>query len=86
MSDTTQERYIRILEQIRDNQNKALELQRRQFDLLKEHYERAQRLQDRAEQIQERSAQIMGSARKAVMIILPIIIALIAYLTWLIFI
>ncbi|MGH8753315.1 MAG: hypothetical protein ACREUJ_05490 [Burkholderiales bacterium] len=83
---------LRVLEEIRDNQKlqlerqaKALELQREQFTLVQKQYERAERLQDRAEQIQAQSAQLVTGARKALVIILPVsiaIVVLIIYLIW----
>ena len=66
-------------------QNEALELQREQFDMYKVQFERAEKLQDRAEEMQEKGASLMGAARKAFIVILPIIFALLVYLTWLIF-
>lgn len=39
----------------------------------------------RAERIQDRSESIMGVARKALFVLLPVIVGLLAYLTWLIF-
>jgi len=81
----SEERLAKILEEIRDNQRKAFELQHEQLELAKKQFERAERLQERAEKLQERSAQIMGTARKALIVVLPIIIGLIAYLSWLLF-
>jgi hypothetical protein len=80
----------RTLEKIRENQTlqierqqEALRLQREQFDLVKAQTERAMRLQDRAEALQEKSGQIVGAARKVFVIVLPILIVLIAYVSWL---
>jgi hypothetical protein len=47
--------------------------------------ERAERLQDRAEQLQTRSAQLMGSARTISTVLIPVVVALMVYVSWLIF-
>jgi uncharacterized membrane protein (DUF106 family) len=92
MNDQNSQQLIRILEEIRNNQRtqlerqaEALALQREQFALVQKQTERAERLQDRAEQIQIKSAQLVTSARKGMVVILPIIVLLLAYLSWLIF-
>jgi uncharacterized membrane protein (DUF106 family) len=71
-------RIAALLEQIRDNQAEQLALIRKQA-------ERAERIQDRAEELQARSAGIVTTARRSLAIVLPVVILLIAYLTWLIF-
>lgn len=80
----------RLLEEIRNNQRlqlerqqEALALQREQLALIQHQSERAEHLQQRAEQLQERSAQLVGGARKVLAIVLPLVILLIAYLSWL---
>lgn len=85
-------RIAALLEQIRDNQaeqiarqREALEFQKMQFELVKRQAERTERIQDRAEDLQAKSAGIVKSARRSVAFILPVVIALIAYLSWLIF-
>ena len=92
MNEQDSHHLIRVLEEIRDNQRtqlerqaEALALQREQFALVQKQTERAERLQDRAEQIQVKSAQLVAGARKAMVVVLPILFVLIAYLTWLIF-
>lgn len=92
MEERESQMLIRLLEEIRDNQKRQLErqaevlaLQREQFALVQRQQERAGRIQDRAEQIQNRSAQIVGVARKATYIILPILILLIIYVSWILF-
>lgn len=72
------ERIASLLEQIRDNQAEQLALVKRQA-------ERAERIQDRAEELQAKSAGIMATARRSLAIILPVVVLLIAYLSWLIF-
>jgi len=66
-------------------QKKALDLQREQFELVQKQFVRTEKLQDRAEKLQESGWAIMSIARKSLVIILPIIIVLIIYLSWLIF-
>ena len=81
---------IRLLTEIRDaqqrqlaRQEEALKLQREQFAIFQRQAERAERLQDRAEKIQDKSAQVIGTARKSLFVILPIVALLIGYVSWL---
>jgi hypothetical protein len=71
-------RIATLLEQIRDNQVEQLQLIRRQA-------ERAERIQNRAEELQAKSAGIVTTARRSLAVVLPVVILLIAYLSWLIF-
>jgi uncharacterized membrane protein (DUF106 family) len=71
-------RIVAVLEQIRDNQADTLALVKRQA-------ERTERIQDRAEELQAKSAGIVKAARRSIAFILPVVIALIVYLSWLIF-
>ena len=48
-------------------------------------FERAEKINDQAEKLQAKSAQIIGGARKMIMVVLPAIILLLVYLTWLMF-
>ena len=48
-------------------------------------FERAEKINERAGQIQDQSARIMATARKALLVVLPVIFFLLIYLTWLIF-
>ena len=68
-----------------DRQQAALDLQQEQFELVQKQFDRAEKLQVRAEKMQDSGAAMMGMARKAMVIILPIIFVLVIYLTWLIF-
>ena len=79
------EHLLAALGRIERNQQQALDLQRQQFELVRKQFERAEKIQDRAEKLQEAGASMMGIARKALLLILPVIIVLIAYLSWLIF-
>jgi len=85
-------RMVQLLEQIRDNQAvqlarqaEALELQKEQFAVFRRQAERAERLQDRAEELQTRGMGIMKTARRSIAIVLPVVILLIVYLSWLLF-
>ena len=78
-------RLMAVLEQIRDNQSAALAMQKEQFELMRRQVERTERIQDRAEELQERGMGIMKTARRSLAFVLPIVIVLIIYLSWLIF-
>ncbi len=91
MNDQDSQRLLRLLEEIRDNQRTQLErqaeslvLQRERFALIQKQAERAERLQDRAEELQVKGAQLVTGARKGMVVVLPIIVLLLAYLSWLI--
>ena len=86
------EQLVKLLGEIRDNQvlqlerqAEALEMQRRQLEIVEKQMQRAEKIQDRAELLQEKGTQMMGIARKALLIILPVVIFLVIYLSWLIF-
>lgn len=92
MTDIDIQRLISVLEEIRDNQRlqlerqaEALSLQREQFALVQKQHERAERIQDRAEAIQAKSAQLVAGSRKVFAVVLPIIIVLVIYLSWILF-
>jgi len=92
MSDQELQPLVRILEAIRDNQRlqldrqaEALALQREQFALVQRQYERHERLQDRAEELQAKHGQLMAGARMALAVIVPLVLVLILYFSWLIF-
>jgi hypothetical protein len=91
VSDTRDE-IAEILREIRDTQKaqlarqeEALRVQREQHALVQRQVERNERIQDRAEQLQSGSAQMIGVARKTLFTVLPILVVLIAYVTWLMF-
>ncbi|HZR70167.1 MAG TPA: hypothetical protein VFB01_14080 [Burkholderiales bacterium] len=90
--DDQAQRMLRVLEEMRDNQKlqlerqaEALAAQRETLALVERQTERAERLQDRAEQIQEKSAKMVAAGRTVMAIVLPLVIVLIAYLSWLLF-
>lgn len=92
MTDIDIQRLVSVLEEIRDNQRlqlerqaEALSLQREQYALVQKQQERAERIQDRAEAIQAKSAQLVAGSRKVFAVVLPIIVLLIVYLSWLLF-
>ncbi len=85
IGDRDAQEMIALLREIRDNQQRMLERQAEHTGLVREQAERASRIQDRAEQIQARSAQLVSGSRKVLAVLLPVIVALIAYVTWLIF-
>lgn len=74
-----------LLTEIRDNQRQALQLQRESVAMARTQFERAERLHDRAERIQATSESIMGGARKLLVVVVPVLIGLIVYVSWLIF-
>ncbi len=85
-------RIVSLLEQIRDNQAKqiagqqeALALQKVQFELVRRQVERAEKLQDRAEELQTRGMGMMKTARRTLAFILPVVIILIIYVSWILF-
>jgi hypothetical protein len=85
-------RIAALLAEIRDNQaeqlarqREALEFQRSQLELVKRQAERAERIQDRAEELQAKSAGIVTTARRSLAFVLPVVILLIVYLSWLLF-
>lgn len=86
------EEAIALLRSIHDNQvqslamqRESLELQRKAVEATLSQFTRAEALHAKAEQLQARSAEIITSGRRAMKIVLPIIIVLIAYITWLLF-
>jgi uncharacterized membrane protein (DUF106 family) len=88
--DETRE-ILELLREIREGQEihlarqaKALKIQQEQFDMARRQFERAEALQDRAEKLQSAGANMMGMARKALIVVLPVIFVLLIYLTWLI--
>jgi uncharacterized membrane protein (DUF106 family) len=78
-------RLLALLEQIRDNQAASLVMQKEQFELFRRQAERIERIQDRAEDLQTRGVGIMNTAKRTLAFVLPIVIVLILYLSWLIF-
>lgn len=84
------ERIIRILEEVRANQQMQLERQAESLSIQKEQFQiflkqniKTAELQERAERVQERSAQLVNKIRKFVPFLLAAVVALIAYVTWL---
>ena len=78
-------RVVALLEEVRDSLAAMNAMQKEQFELVRRQTERAERIQDRAEELQARGMGIMTTARRSLAIVLPIVILLILYLSWLIF-
>jgi len=72
-------------ERILEAQKESLGMHRKQFEMAKIQFDRAEKLQERAEKMQDAGATIMNTARRALIVVLPIVIGLIIYLSWLIF-
>ena len=93
MSEAEQlERIARLLEEVRDNQRAQLErqleslsIQKAQQQAFLDQRERTAQLQQRAEAIQERSARLVGGIQRVAPVVLLIVVALIAYVSWLLF-
>jgi len=90
--DSTLRNVAALLEEIRDNQKiqlerqaEAMALQKQQFELVRDQYAKTMRIQDRAEALQDKSAQIVAASRKVLAIVIPIIVALLIYVSWLLF-
>ena len=90
--ESEQHELRRVLEDIRDDQRQLLaqnrqllELAQVQFDVVKRQFDRAQQLQDRAEALQSRGEGLVSGARRSFYVILPILIALLIYVSWLLF-
>ena len=62
-----------------------LALQEQQLEIVKHHYERAERLQDRAEEMQEKASTMVTYGRRAFLVVIPILIILIIYVSGLLF-
>jgi hypothetical protein len=91
MNEGESQRVVALLEEIREGQKlqvasqlEALQLQRKQFAVFEEQAARTERLQHQAEELQKRSAGMVGGARRLLGVLVPIVIALIAYVSWLI--
>jgi hypothetical protein len=92
MDDSDVTKCLRLLEQIRDGQSlqlerqaEALTLQREQLAVVQRQIERTERIQDRAERLQAVSVRLVRAARIATAVLLPLILVLILYVSWLLF-
>ena len=61
----------------------ALSIHRESFAILQKQHERTERIQDRAEAIQTKSAQLVAGSRKILAIVVPVLVVLIIYVSWL---
>lgn len=92
MDDADTQRIAALLEEIRDGQllqlqrqADSLAVQREQADMARKQFERAEKLQDRAEALQARGAQVITVARRAETIVVPVLVLLLIYISWLMF-
>ena len=92
MHEDDTQRIAAALEELRDGQKlqierqlESLELQRQQFAIVQNQAARTERIQTKAELLQDRGAKLVQGSRKFMMIIVPVIVALIVYVSWLIF-
>ncbi len=92
MESQQADRIVALLEQACDNQAQqlarqaeAFALQKEQFEVFRRQAERAEKLQDRAEELQARGMGIMKTAKRSLAVVLPIVILLVVYLSWLVF-
>lgn len=92
MSPEEAAKLVALLEELRAGQkeqlarqSEALELQRKQFAVFQEQAARAERIQQKAELLQDRGATLVRGARKAAFVIVPVIVVLIVYVSWLLF-
>src|SRR5690349_23245273 len=90
MNDSDAQRLTELLTEIRDDQRlqlqrqaEALAVQREQAEIAKRQFERAEKIQQRAEAIQDRSSQMITAARRIVLVVVPVLIVLIVYVSWL---
>lgn len=74
-----------LLAEIRDIQREMLALQERSTALVERQYARAEKLQDRAEAMQEKSEGMVTQGRRFFMVIMPVLVVLIGYVSWLLF-
>ena len=75
----------RLLTEIRDLQRELVALQERTTELVERQYARAEKLQARAEAMQDKSEGMVEQGRRLFVVIVPILIGLIAYVSWLLF-
>lgn len=92
MQEDDVKRIVAALEELRDGQKlqierqlEALELQRQQFAILQDQAGRVERIQYKAELLQDCSAKLVQGCRRFVVALVPVVIALIVYVSWLIF-
>jgi len=91
MSDIDIQRLVSVLEEIRDNQRlqlerqaEALSLQREQYALVQKQHERASGYRIAPRQSRRRAPARRGIAQ-SFRVVLPIIIVLVIYLSWILF-
>ena len=82
MSD---ERVVALLEELRDNQRLQLERQAEALELQRHQVEMVERQLERSETLQEKSGQLMERGRNVFLVVVPLLFALLAYVSWLLF-
>ena len=92
MTSEQYEELISLLKDIKANQQqqierqeRALKIQQEQFELVRQQTNKNLEIQDRAERLQEKGNVLMERGRKLFLVVVPIIILLIIYLSWLLF-
>ena len=75
----------RLLTEIRDIQKQMLALQERTTAIVERQYARAEKIQDRAEAMQAKSEGMVTQGRRFFMVILPVLVFLIGYVSWILF-
>jgi hypothetical protein len=90
--DDDAKRMVALLQELREGQKlqlerqlEALEIQRRQFAAMQEQMARAERIQSKAELLQDRGTRLVQGARKVFLVVVPVIVVLIVYVSWLLF-
>ena len=63
----------------------SLELQQKTTEVVLSQAERTEKLQQRAEALQSRSETMVSAGKKIMLLVVPVLIALIIYVSWLLF-
>ena len=80
-----QQAILEELRAIRANQEQQMKAQEEALEMQRRQFERAEKLQERAEKLQDAGASTVTLARRALVVILPVVLFLVAYLSWLMF-
>lgn len=71
-----------LLVQQVEGQKRSMALQQRQFEMVSEQFERAKSLQTRAESLHQRSQAMIETARKPLVICVPVVALLVGLAIW----
>ena len=92
MNDSDAQRLTELLTEIRDDQRlqlqrqaEALAVQREQAEIAKRQFERAEKIQQRAAVIICELRSWITAARRTVLVVVPVLLVLIVYVSWLLF-